>query len=75
MTIFECSIPLTLNTGARVMASENTAVLAPPLAFMTDIPLEIDAISAPSVVARGIKNSPFAYSPSIFKGPAYPNGI
>ena len=70
MTSFAWAIPLTLRTGARVMASAVTMVLDPPDAVMTDIPLEIEAMSAPSVVASGTRKPPAAYSPSIFTGPA-----
>ena len=45
-------------------------VLTPPPSFITDMPREIDATRAPSVVARGMRNSPSAYSPEILTGPA-----
>ena len=57
------------------MASPNTWTAAPPDFVITDIPREMEATRAPSVVARGTKKSPMAYSPRIFTGPAYPKGI
>ena len=74
MTLWAWSMPSTLSTGARVMASDSTFALAPPAAVMTDIPLDTDATRAPSVVAMGTRNDPLAWSPSISTGPAYPRG-
>ena len=63
------------NTGALVILSSMTLALTPPAFEIAEQPLLIDATSAPSEVANGTKNSSFACSPLIFKGPATPIGI
>ena len=57
------------------MASLKTRTSAPPAFEIALHPRLIDATSAPSVVASGIQNEPFAYSPFTTRGPAVPSGI
>ncbi|MBO4763533.1 MAG: hypothetical protein J5485_02775 [Candidatus Methanomethylophilaceae archaeon] len=75
MTSMQCSSPSVLRTGALVMASPKMRAFAPPDFVITDMPREMEATSAPSVVARGTRKSPFASPPSIWTGPANPRGI
>jgi len=58
MTFTEWSMPSVLKTGARVIASDSTLVLAPPDSDMTDIPRDTEATKAPSVVAIGTRKGP-----------------
>ena len=58
------------SAGPRVIASACNTVVTPPPAFNALQPREVEATSAPSVVAMGIGNA----SPSIRNGPAMPTG-
>ncbi|OPY45471.1 MAG: hypothetical protein A4E42_00803 [Methanoregulaceae archaeon PtaU1.Bin222] len=65
---------LAAKTGALVIPSRRILASAPPARVIALHPLFTEATSAPSVVARGRKNSPDAYPPFTRSGPATPSG-
>ena len=63
-------------TGARCMLSPTTVLITPPERLSTFMPRLYEATRVPSVVARGMMNSPCRMlTPLILIGPAKPIGI
>ncbi len=71
-TLLLSRTPLVRKTGARVISSLMMRTSAPPAALMAEQPRFTEAMSAPSVVAMGTKNSPLAWSPLMSNGPTKP---
>ena len=72
--ICACSGCDVTNRGARIMRWIPEWVLTPPLSEIAFTPRDVEATSAPSTVEIGAKNSPFAATPSTFKGPTTATG-